>query len=84
MQINEVVVGNLTRDKIKQVLADYRAGKAPDYQQLPYSTNDFRIYKQSPADLVLLDNVGRHRSHQGRGLRGQGRLRRPEKSGDQP
>ena len=26
--------------------------------QLRYSTNDFRIYKQSPADLILLDNVG--------------------------
>ena len=32
MQINEVVHGNLTTDKIKQILADYRAGKAPDYQ----------------------------------------------------
>ena len=58
MQINEVVHGNLTRDKIKQVLADYRAGKAPDYKKLPYTTNDFRSYKQSPAELVLLDNVG--------------------------
>ncbi|MFW6127027.1 MAG: NADH-quinone oxidoreductase subunit NuoF [Thermodesulfobacteriota bacterium] len=58
MQINEVVHGHLTRDKIKQVLADYRAGNAPDYQTLPYSTNDFRSYKQSPAELVLLDNVG--------------------------
>jgi NADH-quinone oxidoreductase subunit F len=58
MQINEVVVGNLTRDKIKQILADYRAGKAPDYKSLPYSTNDFRKYKQSPYDMILLDNVG--------------------------
>jgi NADH:ubiquinone oxidoreductase subunit F (NADH-binding)/NADH:ubiquinone oxidoreductase subunit E len=58
MQINEVVHGNLTRDKIKQVLADYRAGKAPDYKSLPYSTNDFRSYKQSPTELVVLDNVG--------------------------
>ena len=49
MQINEVVIGNLTAAKIKQMLADYRAGKAPDYKQLPYSTNDFRKYKQSPA-----------------------------------
>ncbi len=30
MQINEIVHGNLTRDKIKQILADYRAGKAAD------------------------------------------------------
>ena len=58
MQINEVVHGNLTRDKIKQVLADYRAGKAADYKTLPYSTNDFRSYKQSPTELVVLDNVG--------------------------
>ena len=58
MQINEVVHGNLTRDKIKQILADYRAGKAPDYKKLPYTTNDFRSYKQSPAELVLLSNVG--------------------------
>ena len=33
MQINEVVHGNLTKDKIKQILADYRAGKAPDYKK---------------------------------------------------
>ena len=58
MQINEVVVGHLTRDKIKQVLADYRAGKAPDYQTLPFSTNDFRSYKASPTELVVLENVG--------------------------
>ena len=58
MQINEVVIGHLTRDKIKRVLADYRAGKAPDYKTLPYSTNDFRSYKPSPTELVVLDNVG--------------------------
>jgi NADH:ubiquinone oxidoreductase subunit F (NADH-binding)/NADH:ubiquinone oxidoreductase subunit E len=58
MQINEVVHGHLTRDKIKQILADYRGDQAPDYKTLPYSTNDFRSYKQSPADLVVLDNVG--------------------------
>ncbi|MGO8761816.1 MAG: NADH-quinone oxidoreductase subunit NuoF [Desulfobaccales bacterium] len=58
MQINEVVVGNLTAAKIKQTLADYRAGKAPAYKQLPYSTNDFLKYKQSPQELVVLDNVG--------------------------
>ncbi len=58
MQINEVVIGHLTRDKIKQTLADYRAGKAADYKNLPYSTNDFRKYKQSPQELVVLENVG--------------------------
>jgi len=58
MQINEVVIGNLTPEKIKQTLADYRAGKAADYRTLPYSTKDFRSYKQSPTDLVVLENVG--------------------------
>ncbi len=58
MQINGVVVGNLTPAKIKQVLGDYRAGKAADYRDLPYSTNDYRTYKQSPHEMVLLDNVG--------------------------
>jgi NADH-quinone oxidoreductase subunit F len=58
MQINGVVVGNLTPDKIKQVLADHRTGKAADYRTLPYSTNDFRSYKQGPGEMVLLDNVG--------------------------
>ncbi|MCL4500234.1 MAG: NADH-quinone oxidoreductase subunit NuoF [Deltaproteobacteria bacterium] len=58
MQINEVVVGNLTAAKIKQVIGGYRAGKAVDFKQMRYSTNDFRIYKQSPTDLILLDNVG--------------------------
>jgi NADH-quinone oxidoreductase subunit F len=58
MQINEVVHGNLTRDKIKQILADYRAGKAADYRKLPYSTNDYRSYKPGPGEPVLMDNVG--------------------------
>jgi NADH-quinone oxidoreductase F subunit len=58
MQINEVVHGNLTREKIQQILADYRAGKAPDFRQLPYSTGDYRKYKQAPHDPVLMDNVG--------------------------
>ena len=58
MQINEIVHGHLTRDKIKQVLADYRAGKAADWRKLPYSTNDYRSYKPGPGEPVLMDNVG--------------------------
>ncbi|MBM4300408.1 MAG: NADH-quinone oxidoreductase subunit NuoF [Deltaproteobacteria bacterium] len=58
MQINEVVHGNLTREKIGQIIADYRAGKAPDFRQLPYSTKDYRHYKHCPAEPVLMDNVG--------------------------
>jgi NADH:ubiquinone oxidoreductase subunit F (NADH-binding)/NADH:ubiquinone oxidoreductase subunit E len=58
MQINEVVHGNLTREKIRQVLSDYRAGKAADFRQLPYSTRDYRRYKHGPDEPVLMDNVG--------------------------
>ncbi len=46
MQINELVYGNLTREKIRQVLADYRAGKvaglpaaAVFHQGLPPATS---------------------------------------------
>jgi NADH:ubiquinone oxidoreductase subunit F (NADH-binding)/NADH:ubiquinone oxidoreductase subunit E len=59
MQIDEVVFGNLDRGKIKQILADYRAGQVVDYRRLPYSTKDFRQYTQGPHELVLLNNVGR-------------------------
>jgi NADH:ubiquinone oxidoreductase subunit F (NADH-binding)/NADH:ubiquinone oxidoreductase subunit E len=58
MQINALVFGNLTRDKIRQVLADHRAGKVPNYRKVPYSTRDFRQFKQGPQEPVLLDNVG--------------------------
>ena len=41
MQINEVVHGNLTKDKIKQILADYQAGKAPTIRNclIPLTTS---------------------------------------------
>jgi len=58
MQINELVFGNLTREKIRQVLSDYRAGKVADCRKLLYSTRDFRQFKQGPHELVLMDNVG--------------------------
>ena len=58
MQINELVFGNLTREKIRHVLADYRAGNVADYRELPYSTRDFRQYKKGPHEPVLMDNVG--------------------------
>src|SRR5512147_2266427 len=32
MQINEVVFGRLTAERVKSILADYKAGKAPDYR----------------------------------------------------
>jgi NADH:ubiquinone oxidoreductase subunit F (NADH-binding)/NADH:ubiquinone oxidoreductase subunit E len=58
LQIDEVVYGNLNREKLSQILASYRDKKVPDYQQLPYSTRDFREYTQGPHELVLLNNVG--------------------------
>ena len=48
MQINEVVHGNLTREKVRKVLADYRADKVADYRKLPYSTLDFRQFNRAP------------------------------------
>ena len=38
MQINEVVFGNLTAAKVKEVLENYRAGKAVDYKALARTT----------------------------------------------
>ncbi|MDI6853670.1 MAG: NADH-quinone oxidoreductase subunit NuoF [Deltaproteobacteria bacterium] len=57
MEINEVVHGRLTPERIKSILADYRAGKAPDYRQLRRSTNPLSEYPPSPDELTLLRNV---------------------------
>jgi len=57
MQINEVVHGGLTADRVKQILADYRAGKAPDYRTIRRTTNPLSDYPASPDDLALLRNV---------------------------
>jgi NADH:ubiquinone oxidoreductase subunit F (NADH-binding)/NADH:ubiquinone oxidoreductase subunit E len=57
MQINEVVHGRLTADKVKQILADYRAGKAPDYKTLRRTTNPVSDYPASPDEQTLLRNV---------------------------
>ena len=35
MQINEVVHGRLTAERVKTILADYRAGKAPGLPAAP-------------------------------------------------
>jgi NADH:ubiquinone oxidoreductase subunit F (NADH-binding)/NADH:ubiquinone oxidoreductase subunit E len=58
IQIDEMVYGHLNREKIRQILADYRSEKVADYWQLPYSTRDFREFIQGPHELVLLNNVG--------------------------
>uniref|UniRef100_A0A7C3Z2A4 NADH-quinone oxidoreductase subunit NuoF n=1 Tax=Desulfobacca acetoxidans TaxID=60893 RepID=A0A7C3Z2A4_9BACT len=57
MQINEVAHGRLTAEKVKQILADYRAGKAPDYRTLRRTTTPLSDYPASPDELSVLRNV---------------------------
>src|SRR4030067_896291 len=57
MQINEVVFGHLTPERLKNILADYRNGKAVDYRSLPRTTNPLSAYPPSPDELTLLQNV---------------------------
>jgi NADH:ubiquinone oxidoreductase subunit F (NADH-binding)/NADH:ubiquinone oxidoreductase subunit E len=57
MQINEVVFGRLTPERIKNIIADYRAGKVVDYRTLPRTTNPLSDYVASGDELVLLANV---------------------------
>jgi NADH-quinone oxidoreductase subunit F len=59
MQINEVVYGNLTLERIRGILADYRAGRVPDYRQLRRTTNPLSAYPPSPDELSVLRNVDR-------------------------
>ncbi len=55
MQINEVIFGNLTPGRIRNILADYRRGKVPDYRQLFRSTSPLIYYPPSPHESLLLD-----------------------------
>jgi NADH-quinone oxidoreductase subunit F len=57
MQINEVVFGHLTSERVRNILADYRNGKAVDYRSLPRTTNPLSAYPPSPDELTLLQNV---------------------------
>ncbi len=57
MQINEVVFGRLTVERIKNIISDYRAGKTVDYRTLPRTTNPLSDYVSSGDELVLLANV---------------------------
>ncbi|MGO9621482.1 MAG: NADH-quinone oxidoreductase subunit NuoF [Desulfobaccales bacterium] len=59
MQINEVVFGRLTPERLKNIIADYRAGKTVDYKTLPRTTNPLSDYPVSGDELVLLANVDR-------------------------
>jgi NADH-quinone oxidoreductase subunit F len=57
MQINEVVFGRLTPERIKNIISDYRNGKTVDYRTLPRTTNPLIDYVSSGDELVLLANV---------------------------
>ena len=57
MQINEVVFGRLTAERLKNIISDYRAGKTVDYKTLPRTTNPLSDYLTSGDELVLLANV---------------------------
>ncbi len=57
MQINEVVFGRLTPERLRSVISDYRAGKTVDYKTLPRTTNPLSDYTASGDELVLLANV---------------------------
>jgi len=57
MQINEVVFGRLTPERLRDILTDYRNGKVVDYKTLPRTTNPLSDYPASGDELVLLANV---------------------------
>jgi NADH-quinone oxidoreductase subunit F len=57
MQINEVVFGNLTAAKVKEVLENYRAGKAVDYKTLARTTIQPLAYPLPSDDMVLFANL---------------------------
>ena len=57
MQINEVVFGNLTGAKVKEVLENYRAGKAVDYKALARTTIQPLAYPLPADEMVLFANL---------------------------
>jgi NADH:ubiquinone oxidoreductase subunit F (NADH-binding)/NADH:ubiquinone oxidoreductase subunit E len=57
MQINEVVFGNLTAARVKEVLENYRAGKAVDYKTLARTTISPLAYPLPSDEMVLFANL---------------------------
>ncbi len=57
MQINEVVFGNLTKERVKEILDNYRAGKTVDYRTLARTTNPPLAYPLPPEEMVLFPNL---------------------------
>jgi len=58
MQINEVVWGDLDRDKITRILDQYRRGEAPDYRTLKASGGVLGTDQDPHHRRVLLNGVG--------------------------
>lgn len=58
MQINEVVFGNLTREKIEDVIERYRRGEVTDYRTLPGSGGRVRTDWEIHRRALLLQGVG--------------------------
>ncbi|MGQ9485971.1 MAG: NAD(P)H-dependent oxidoreductase subunit E [Desulfosoma sp.] len=58
MQINEVVYGNLTREKIQEVIERYRRGDVVDYRTLPGSGGRVRTGWEIHRRALLLHGVG--------------------------
>lgn len=57
MQINEVVFGNLTGARVKEILENYRAGKAADYRALARTTIPPLAYPLPADQMVLFANL---------------------------
>ncbi len=57
MQINEVVFGNLTTAKVKEILENYRAGKTVDYRSLARTTIPPLAYPLPAEEMVLFPNL---------------------------
>jgi len=57
MQINEVVFGNLTKDRVKEIIENYRAGKTVDYRSLARTTNPPLAYPLPLEEMVLFPNL---------------------------
>ncbi len=57
MQINEVVFGNLTAARVREILEDYRAGRAVDYRTLPRTTIPPLAFPLPADEMVLFPNL---------------------------
>jgi NADH-quinone oxidoreductase subunit F len=57
MQINEVVFGNLTAARVKEVIENHRAGKLVDYQTLSRTTIPPLEYPLPTDEMVLFPNL---------------------------